>query len=593
MAFTFEKSSKTMILPMNRIIFFFICLICTVRISAQTAGALEEQARRTTDPRERMMLYFKSGEKYLSSNPQRASQIAHQAYNIAISDLNDNVMAMKAAFLNGEGFARIGKWGEAKTRYYRSKESAEKAKDTEGAIKAILKMSDMAKREGNGAEAEMYANVVKDLRKNGKAPTKATVSTPTAATTTTPLNTESNTTSSSKLPPPSSPSANRPAPNNQVEMNAMREQFRKQTEQLERDRQQILSEVNILKKEKEMLNSGMMQLKVKEKELTEQTEQAKEAVEKTSKQLVVVEEQKQNLDRVAKKRQKMVEALKSEKELDALAYTQAKQEQEFELQQAHNFRNILLLVLGSALIIAFLFYRRFKENQKQKRTLEEKNIIIEEERLRSDDLLRNILPIAIAQELKMNGKAKAQSYEKASVLFIDFKNFTSISEKLSPEQLVHELDTYFKAFDFIISQYKLEKIKTIGDAYMCASGLSDRISTPINIVKAALELQQYLYEMKIEKIENEQPVFEARIGIHTGPVVAGVVGVNKFAYDIWGDTVNIAARMQEACEPGQINISETTFREVQYYFRCHHRGRVPAKNKGAVDMYYVGGVIPT
>ena len=582
-----------MILPMNRIMLFFIGLICTVHISAQTPGALEEQARRTTDPRERMMLYFKSGEKYLSSNPQRASQIAHQAYNIAITDLNDNVMAMKAAFLNGEGFARVGKWGEAKTRYYRSKESAEKAKDTEGAIKAILKMSDMAKREGNGAEAEMYANIVKDLRKNGKAPTKTTASTPIVASTTTSSNSESNTASSSKLPPPVSPSANRPAPNNQVEMNAMREQFRKQTEQLERDRQQILSEVNILKKEKEMLNSGMMQLKVKEKELTEQTEQAKEAVEKTSKQLVVVEEEKQNLDRVAKKRQKMVEALKNEKELDALAYAQDKQEQEFELQQARNFRNILLLVLGSALIIVFLFYRRFKENQKQKRILEEKNIIIEEERLRSDDLLRNILPVAIAQELKLNGKAKAQRYDKASVLFIDFKNFTSISEKLSPEQLVHELDTYFKAFDFIISQYKLEKIKTIGDAYMCASGLSDRISTPINIVRAALELQQYLYEMKVEKIELEQPVFEARIGIHTGPVVAGVVGINKFAYDIWGDTVNIAARMQEACEPGQINISETTFREVQYYFRCHHRGRVPAKNKGAVDMYYVGGIIPT
>ena len=576
-----------MISPMNRIICLFICLICASNISAQTPAAIEEQARRTTDPRERMMLYFKSGEKYLSSNPQRASQVAHQAYNIALTDLNDNTMAMKAAYLNGEGFARLGKWGEAKTRYYRSKESAEKAKDTEGAIKAITKMGDMAKREGNAAEAEMYANVVKDLRKN----VKTTTSTPVSASSSTPSTAESPTTSSVKLPTPPSPSANRPAPSNQAEMNSMKEQFRKQTEQLEQDRQQILSEVNILKKEKEMLNSGMMQLKVKEKELTEQTEQAKEAVEKTSKQLVVVEEQKQNLDRVAKKRQKMVDALKSEKALDALAYAQDKQEQEFELQKAQNLRNVLLLVLGSALIFAFLFYQRFKENQKQKRVLEEKNKIIEDERLRSDDLLRNILPAAIAQELKLNGKAKAQRYEKASVLFIDFKNFTAISEKLGPEQLVYELDSYFKAFDFIISQYKLEKIKTIGDAYMCASGLSDQISTPINIVKAALELQQYLYEMKVEKIEHEQPVFEARIGIHTGPVVAGVVGVNKFAYDIWGDTVNIAARMQEACEPGQINISETTYREVQYAFRCHHRGRVPAKNKGAVDMYYVGGII--
>jgi adenylate cyclase len=580
-----------MSLPMYKTILFLIGILYAVNISAQTPAALEEQARRATDLRERMNLYYKSGEKYMSSNPQRASQVAHQAYNIALNDLNDNTMAMRAAYLNGEGFARLGKWGEAKTRYYRSKESAEKAKDTEGAIKAILKMGDMAKREGNAAEAEMYANVVKDLRKTNpaKTPTKTTSSTPSSTVVTT--NEETTTPSSVKLPPPPSPSANRPAPSNQAEMTAMREQFKKQTEQLERDRQQIISEVNILKKEKEMLSSGMMQLKVKEKELTEQTEQAKEAVEKTTKQLVAVESEKENLDRVAKKRQKMVEALKSEKELDALAYAQDKQEQELEIQKANSFRNLSLIGLGSSVVIAFLFYRRFKENQKQKRTLEDKNRIIEEERLRSDDLLRNILPTAIAQELKLNGKAKAQRYEKASVLFIDFKNFTAISEKLSPEQLVAELDSYFKAFDYIISQYKLEKIKTIGDAYMCASGLSDQISTPNNIVKAALEMQQYLYEMKVEKMEKEQPIFEARIGIHTGPVVAGVVGVNKFAYDIWGDTVNIAARMQEACEPGQINISETTYREVQYSFRCHHRGRVPAKNKGAVDMYYVGGVI--
>jgi adenylate cyclase len=578
-----------MSLPMYKTILLFFSILYAVNISAQTPAALEEQARRTTDLRERMNLYYKSGEKYMSTNPQRASQVAHQAYNIALNDLNDNTMAMRAAYLNGEGFARLGKWGEAKTRYYRSKESAEKAKDTEGAIKAITRMGEMAKREGNAAESEMYSNIVKDLRKTTKPPTKTTTTTPSSTATTT--SDESTTPSSVKLPPPPSPSANRPAPSNQAEMTAMREQFKKQTEQLERDRQQIISEVNILKKEKEMLSSGMMQLKVKEKELTEQTEQAKEAVEKTTKQLVVVESEKQNLDRVAKKRQKMVEALKSEKALDALAYAQDKQEQDLEIQKANNFRNLSLIGLGSSALIAFLFYRRFKENQKQRRTLEDKNRIIEEERLRSDDLLRNILPTAIAQELKLNGKAKAQRYEKASVLFIDFKNFTAISEKLSPEQLVYELDSYFKAFDYIISQYKLEKIKTIGDAYMCASGLSDQISTPNNIVKAALEMQQYLYEMKVEKIEKEQPVFEARIGIHTGPVVAGVVGVNKFAYDIWGDTVNIAARMQEACEPGQINISEMTYREVQYSFRCHHRGRVPAKNKGAVDMYYVGGVI--
>jgi adenylate cyclase len=200
------------------------------------------------------------------------------------------------------------------------------------------------------------------------------------------------------------------------------------------------------------------------------------------------------------------------------------------------------------------------------------------------------LPAPIAHELKQNGKAKAQRYERASVLFTDFVDFTSVSEKLSPEQLVYELDTYFKAFDFIISQYKLEKIKTIGDAYMCASGLSDRISTPIAIVRAALEIQQFLNEMKVEKMRSGEPYFEARVGISTGPVVAGVVGVNKFAYDIWGDTVNVASRVQEACEPGRINISAETHREIQYSFCCIYRGRIAAKNKGNIDMYYVEGV---
>ena len=524
----------------------------------------------------------------MSSNPQKTSLTAHQAYNIATNDLNDNTMAMKAAFLNGEGYARLGKWGEAKTRYYRSKESAEKAKDNEGAIKAITKMSDMAKREGNAAEAEMYANVVKDLRKTNKPPTKTTS---TAATTANSL--DNNMVSSSKIIVPASPTTTRTAPSNQAEMAAMREEFRKQTEQLDRDRQQLVSEVNILKKEKEMLNSGMSQLKEKEQVLTQQTEQAKQTIEKTSKQLETIAGEKEQLTRIASKKQKLVEALKNENKLDSIAYAQDRMEQETELEQNRNLRNILLLVLASALIIAFLFYSRYQEHKKQKVILEEKNRIIDEERLRSDDLLRNILPVAIAQELKLNGKAKAQRYERASVLFIDFKDFSAISEKLSPEQLVHELDTYFKAFDFIISQYKLEKIKTIGDAYMCASGLSDRISSAVNIVKTALEIQQYLYEMKAEKMHNGEPIFEARIGIHTGPVVAGVVGVNKFAYDIWGDTVNIAARMQEACEPGQINISADTYREIQYNFRCHYRGRVHAKNKGEIDMYYVGGVLQT
>ena len=146
----------------------------------------------------------------------------------------------------------------------------------------------------------------------------------------------------------------------------------------------------------------------------------------------------------------------------------------------------------------------------------------------------------------------------------------------------------FKGFDFILSQYEdLEKIKTIGDAYMCASGLSERKGLPNNMIKEALEMQAFLEEQKQERIRLGKPFFEARIGIHTGPVVAGVVGVKKFAYDIWGDTVNTAARVEANCQPGKVNISETTYKLIKYAFECTHRGKVEAKNKGLLDMYYV------
>ena len=560
-------------------IFVFICF--SLNLSAQTAASLEIQARKTPDKREKMALLYKAAERYLGANPDKASQLAHQAYTIAIEDLKDYTMATRAAFLNAEGYARQREWSNAKFRYNRSKESAQKANDMDWTVRSLMKMSDMAKNEGNAAEAEAFRNQANDLKKRPNTEGVAATSygnRPTAATSSNPS------TASTAL---ASPTANRAAPTNQVEMNTLREQFRKQTEQLERDRQRMISEVNMLKKEKESLNNGMTQLRVKERNLTEETEQAKHTIAQKTQQLAVIEEQKDQIKRVATKKQKLVEALRNENLLDSIAYSQDRQEQEFQLHKAHNFRNILLLVLGFTLMIVGLIYKRYVDNQKQRRILVGKNKIIEDERQRSDELLLNILPAAIASELKSHGKAKAQRYDKASVLFTDFINFTSISERLTPEQLVTELDTYFKAFDFIIAQYKLEKIKTIGDAYMCASGLSDRISTPINIVKAALELQQFLNEMKTEKIRLGEPYFEARIGINTGPVVAGVVGINKFAYDIWGDTVNLAARIQEACEPGCINISEATHREIQYTFKCRYRGKLPAKNKGDIEMYYV------
>ena len=227
---------------------------------------------------------------------------------------------------------------------------------------------------------------------------------------------------------------------------------------------------------------------------------------------------------------------------------------------------------------------RTQEIEKQKQ-------IIEVAKSESDSLLLNILPAEIADELKQFGKSYARKHEQVSVLFADIKGFTSIAEKLTPVKLVMQLDEVFGAFDNIIAKYGMEKIKTIGDAYMCASGLplADN-ENAIKSVKAALDMQQYIKEFGAgNKIQN-LPVFEIRVGIHTGPLVAGVVGLKKFAYDIWGDAVNLASQMEQHSEAGKVNISGETYSLVKDAFNCIHRGKIEAKSKGQVDMYFVESI---
>ena len=211
---------------------------------------------------------------------------------------------------------------------------------------------------------------------------------------------------------------------------------------------------------------------------------------------------------------------------------------------------------------------------------------------RSDELLLNILPGEVAEELKAKGRAEPKYFDLVTVMFTDFKNFTKISEKLSPSELVTEIHTCFKAFDAIIGKHNIEKIKTIGDSYMCAGGLPVANTTnAIDVVEAAMEIRQFIQEhLKLRETENKEP-FEIRIGVHTGSVVAGIVGVKKFAYDIWGDTVNIASRMESSGEAGKVNISGTTYEIVKDKFNCIHRGKIQAKNKGAIDMYFVESVL--
>lgn len=215
---------------------------------------------------------------------------------------------------------------------------------------------------------------------------------------------------------------------------------------------------------------------------------------------------------------------------------------------------------------------------------------ISKEKARSEELLLNILPEEVAEELKANGSAEAVQIDQVTVLFTDFKGFTSMSEVVTPQQLVRDLNECFSAFDRITEKYGIEKIKTIGDAYMAAGGLPTPNNTHTSdVIQAAFEMRDFIELGKARKIEAGLPFFEIRIGIHTGPVVAGIVGVKKFQYDIWGDTVNTASRMESSGETGKINISGSTYQLVKDIFKCEHRGKIPAKNKGEIDMYFVEG----
>jgi len=207
---------------------------------------------------------------------------------------------------------------------------------------------------------------------------------------------------------------------------------------------------------------------------------------------------------------------------------------------------------------------------------------------RSDELLLNILPSEVAEELKKNGRAEAKQFDHVTVMFTDFKNFTKVSETLTPSELVNEIHTCFKAFDHIMDKFGIEKIKTIGDSYMCAGGLPVvNLTHATDMVTAALEILQFMQQHMEQRKREGKVVFEIRTGIHTGPVVAGIVGVKKFAYDIWGDTVNMASRMESSGEAGKINISSSTYALIKDQFSCTHRGKIDAKNKGEVDMYFI------
>lgn len=217
---------------------------------------------------------------------------------------------------------------------------------------------------------------------------------------------------------------------------------------------------------------------------------------------------------------------------------------------------------------------------------------IEQEKDRSEKLLLNILPYKVAEELKNKGSASTQFYQSATVMFSDMKGFTTISQTLSPEQLIKELDKRFVMFDDICLRKNIEKIKTIGDAYMCVGGVPIVNNThPVDVVLAAIEMLDFIEKLNAPLDKEEMP-WELRVGIHSGPIIAGVVGRNKFAYDIWGDTVNTASRMESSSVAGKINISGFTYDLIKDFFICNYRGKIPVKNKGEIDMFFVERIKP-
>ena len=207
---------------------------------------------------------------------------------------------------------------------------------------------------------------------------------------------------------------------------------------------------------------------------------------------------------------------------------------------------------------------------------------------RSNALLLSILPAKIADELKRGNEVEPRYYDSSTIMFTDFKGFTQLAEASEPRALVNDLNQYFSAFDEIVERNNLEKIKTIGDAYMCAGGLPERNSThPVDACRAAVEIRDYMDRVNRQRERMRLPPWEIRIGLHTGPVMAGVVGKKKFSYDIWGDAVNIAARIESSGEAGRIAVSESTCHRLPGEFRCSARGPIECKNKGMLDTYFL------
>lgn len=531
-------------------IFFLTAFICV----SQNIQDLEEQLSQAKSGKEKMSIHFQLGEAYMRTDAKKAIEHAKAAHEQALQTKNNNVAA-EAAFLTSRGYDRRGDdrnqdiWLRSATRF------AMQANDADLIIKSVDKRSRLAQKKRDNRKALQIVQEAFDYfsKKGGKGLGQM-----------------------------------------QAEYELQKAQLEREKQRLQNEKKKLQSDISGLTQERDILKKDKKQLSEKTVKLEEEKAMVEEEITKKEEEILTMSAKATRAMLISERRRHLIDSLEVRQELDSISLVQKEMALEnAELQQERG--KYLTYILGVAsiftLLLAGMIYLRFLGKKRTTAQLAKQNKIIEAERERSDELLFNIMPAEVAKELKEKGKATAREYPEATVMFIDFKNFTSISERLSPEQLVNALNDLFRSFDHILSQYpEIEKIKTIGDAYLCASGLTQRKSLPKGIVQAALEIQEYLEDHKVERSRQGLPFFEARIGIHTGPVVAGVVGFKKYAYDIWGDTVNIASRMESQCEGGKVNISESTFGKVKYNFDFQPRGAFHVKNKGMMNMYYVIGV---
>lgn len=538
------------------LIFFFLALWASTA-SGQSTSELEQQIRQSTDNEERMYLYYELAQKY--SRKDDRIKAAREASNLAFRIKNYD-MQSRSSLMLGNLLRSQRQTANAQRAYEDALENAKKAKNIDLFIQAVDAMGSMKVREGNYSAAyNIYKDNFNFLSKSG-------------------VNLLD-------------------AEKEEAKVRSRSTRLTKESDRLELERKKLIDAIASLKSKQLELEKESSQLKVKTKSLEEENLEAKQIIDSTSLVLDSVEQEKLETQEYIEKRERLIKSLNSEKQREAIVKKQLEQElqltklatekQKLIIERNRNFRKYLFALSGLVLLAALSFYLRYRAKRKANQSLEKLNREIKKEQEKSEELLLNILPEPVAQELKLKNTSEARSYPEATVLFTDFKDFTTIAEKMTPEELVSNLDECFRAFDYIIAEHNIEKIKTIGDAYMCANGISDKPNKPGSVIKAALEFQKFLAETKRERLLEGKPYFEARIGVHTGPVVAGVVGVKKFAYDIWGDTVNIAARMESACKAGKINISDATYQKIRYDFDCNPRGELDVKNKGRIKMYYV------